>query len=117
MEQFSTKQMLIESLQSEIGKSLSMWQDILLHADADEWAYELNYTEEDLLNALYIFNHIGQNIAIKRGYVDKGNAEEVGRRFKQLILENLGFDTVDLTNRVLNNINNESSITSQVFEE
>jgi hypothetical protein len=94
-----------------------MWQDILLHADADEWAYEINYTEEDLLNALYIFNHIGLNIAIKRGYVNKSNAEEVGRRFKQLVLENLGFDTVDLTNRVLNNINNESSITSQTFEE
>lgn len=117
MEQFSPQQILIESLQTEISKSLSMWQDILLHADADEWAYELNYTEEDLFNALYIFNHIGQNIAIKRGYVDEDNAEEVGRRFKQLVLENLGFDTVDLTNRVLNNINNESSITSQTFEE
>lgn len=113
MEHLTTKALLINETNKEIGCSLSLWQDVLLHADADGWAYELNYTEEDLLNALYIFNHIGQNIAIKRGFITKENAAEVGSRFKNLVLENLGFDTIDLTNRVLgkNKDNNEFSIT------
>ena len=116
MEQFSQKQMLIESVQTELSKSLSMWQDILLHADADEWAYELNYTDEDLLNALYIFNHVATNIAIKSGFLNEENVYGVGERFKCDCLRTFGFDSVELTNKVLN-INNGTNTTSQVPQE
>lgn len=103
MEQFSPKQMLIESIQTELPQSLSMWQDILLHSDADEWAYELNYTDEDLLNALYIFSHIATNKAIKSGFLNEKNALAVGAQFKRECLKAFGFDSVELTNKVLNN--------------
>lgn len=116
MEQFSPKQMLIESMQTEIAESLSMWQDILLHADADEWAYELNYTEKDLLNALYIFSHIATNKAIKSGFINETNAATVGAQFKHECLKAFGFDSVELTNKVLN-INNGTDTTSEIPQE
>lgn len=74
---------------------------MLLIADVDEWAYYLDYSEEDLLNALYIFNHVAQNIAIKKRYITEDNAEEKMAKFREGIKEGFGFDTIELTNKVL----------------
>ena len=52
----------------EINQHIREWSDIMLKADL--WAYELNYTDEDLL-ALYIFNHVAQNVAIKSGFLNE----------------------------------------------
>lgn len=91
----------IKKINREISGALKFWQDMLLIADADEWAYYLNYSEEDLLNALYIFNHVAQNIAIKNGYFTEGNVEEKMTKYREGIKEGFGFDTVELTNKVL----------------
>lgn len=91
----------IKKINKEISGALKFWQDMLLIADADEWAYYLNYTEEDLLNALYIFNHVAQNIAIKNGYFTEGNVGEKMTKYREGIKEGFGFDTVELTNKVL----------------
>lgn len=91
----------IKKINKEISGALKFWQDMLLIADADLWAYMLDYTEEDLLNALYIFNHVAQNIAIKNGYLTEGNVEEKMAKYRQGIKEGFGFDTIELTNKVL----------------
>ena len=91
----------IRKINREISGALKFWQDMLLIADADEWAYYLNYSDEDLLNALYIFNHVAQNIAIKNGHFTEGNVEEKMAKFREGIKEGFGFDTVELTNKVL----------------
>lgn len=91
----------IRKINREISGALKFWQDMLLIADADEWAYYLNYSDEDLLNALYIFNHVAQNIAIKNGHFTEENVEEKMAKFREGIKEGFGFDTVELTNKVL----------------
>ena len=91
----------IKEVNEHISAALEMWQDVMLQADAMEWAYYLNYTDEDLLNALYIFNHVAQNIAIKKGYLNEENAEMRMRRFCDCIENCFGFNTIELTNKVL----------------
>ena len=92
----------IKKINKEIKGALKFWADMLLLSDADEWSYLLNYNDEDLLNALYIFNHVAQNIAIKNGYLDDANVEDKLTSFRKGILEGFGFDTIELTNKVLN---------------
>ena len=91
----------IKEINKEISGALRFWQDTLLLSDADEWAYYLEYSDEDLFNALYIFNHVAQNIAIKTGLFTDENAEAKITKLREGIKEAFGFDTVELTNKVL----------------
>lgn len=92
----------IKEINQHISDALEQWSDIMLKADADLWAYELNYTDEDLLNALYIFNHVAQNVAIKSGFLNEKNVSQKMDKFRKLIVECFGFDTVELTKKVAN---------------
>ena len=94
---------LIKEINKEISEGLSHWQEVLNLADADEWAYYLEYSDEDLFNALYIFNHVAQNIAIKKGFLNDANAEDNMRAYVQAIERCFGFNTIGLTNKVLAN--------------
>lgn len=92
---------MIKEVNKEISEGLAHWQEILNLTDADEWAYYLEYSDEDLFNALYIFNHVAQNIAIKKGLFTDENAEAKITKLREGIKEAFGFDTVELTNKVL----------------
>jgi hypothetical protein len=94
---------LIKEVNKEISEGLAHWQEVLNLADADEWAYYLEYSDEDLFNALYIFNHVAQNIAIKKGFLNDANAEDNMRAYVQAIERCFGFNTIGLTNKVLAN--------------
>lgn len=94
---------LIKEVNKEISEGLAHWQEVLNLADADEWAYYLEYSDEDLFNALYIFNHVAQNIAIKKGFLNDANAEDNMRAYVQAIERSFGFNTIELTNKVLAN--------------
>lgn len=93
--------LLIALANQEIKDGLAHWQEIMNLADADQWAFLLEYDDADLLNALYIFNHVAQNIAIKKGFLNMDNAERNMRRFCDCIENCFGFNTVELTNKVL----------------
>ena len=93
----------IKKINKEISGALKFWQDMLNLADADEWAYYLDYSEQDLFNALYIFNHVAQNIAIKNGALNDANAEDNMSAFVKAIEKCFGFNTIELTNKVLAN--------------
>ena len=95
--------LLIALANQEIKDGLAHWQEIMNIADADQWAFLLEYDDRDLLNALYIFNHVAQNIAIKSGHLNEANAETNMRRFCDCIENCFGFNTISLTNKVLSN--------------
>jgi hypothetical protein len=92
----------IKEINQHSSDALEQWSDIMRKADADLWAYELKYTDEDLLNALYIFNHVAQNVAIKSGFLNEKNVTTKMDAFRKLIGECFGFDTVELTKKVAN---------------
>lgn len=94
---------LIKEVNKEISEGLAHWQEIVNTADADEWAYLLNYSDEDLFNALYIFCHVAQNPAIKKGFLNDANVEDNMSAFVKAIEKCFGFNTIELTNKVLAN--------------
>lgn len=91
----------IQEINQHISDALQQWMEVLNTADADGWAYYLNYSDKDALNAIYIFNHILQNIAIKSGHINEDNAIAKGIDLKKAIQDYCGIDTVELTNKVL----------------
>lgn len=91
----------IKEINTHISNALKQWSDIMLHADADDWSFNLNYSEEDLLNAFFIFHHVATNIAIKSEILTEENAASKMYKLRDAIKECYGFDTVALTNKVL----------------
>lgn len=89
----------INKINQFISESLNDLADILLLSDADNWAYNLNYTEKDLLNAIVIFNHVSQNIGIKNGAITEQNAESLGNDLRKLVVERTGLDPWNLVKK------------------
>lgn len=93
----------IKEINKHISDALNQWRDIMLLADSDEWSCRLEYRDEDVFNALYIFHHIAQNIAIKSGWYK--NEEDRFNKIADLrmqIKESYGIDTIELAKKVLN---------------
>ena len=59
--------MSIREVQIEISDTLKTWADIMLDIEAHEKAHLLHYNEKDLVNTMYIFEHVLSNIAIHNG--------------------------------------------------
>lgn len=93
----------IKEINKHISDALKQWSDIMLLSDSDEWSYCLEYSDEDVLNALYIFNHVAQNIAIKNGWYK--DEEDIFNKITDLrlqIKESYGIDSVELAKKILN---------------
>ena len=76
----------IKEINQHISDALQQWADIMLLADADNWAYHLEYSDEDVFNAVYIVNHVLMNRGIKGGYIcNEEDALTKGEKFKKAI--------------------------------
>ncbi len=83
----------IQEINQHIKDGVEQWANIMLTADADEWACELDYTKEDLMNSLLIMNHIASNIGIKNGTIrDENHATILGIKLRALIIEITSID-------------------------
>ena len=82
----------ISEINRHIRDGINQWADIMLEADAKEWAYRLSYFPRDLMNATLIFQHVASNIGIKAGRIDKQKAQQFGERLRQLIIDMTGYD-------------------------
>ena len=91
----------IKEINQHISDALQQWADIMLLADADEWAFHLNYSDKDALNAIFIFNHVLMNIGIKNGVLDDKNAIEKAKQLRQFIKDYCGLDTFEITRKSL----------------
>lgn len=95
------KKAQISEINQHIKDALKQWSDIMLTADADQWAYYLDYDDEDMFNALLIFMHVWQNNAIKRQVIDGDNAAEKMKMFRDMVKECYGIDTFELSEKVI----------------
>lgn len=88
-----TTQEQIHEINRHIRDGINHWADIMLLADADEWAYSLHYFPSDLMNATLIFQHVASNIGIYAGRIDSNQkATEYGERLRQLVIDMTGID-------------------------
>lgn len=84
---------VIEEINKEISGSLDGLADIMLRADADEWAFYLDYSSKDVMNAVLVFQHVLSNVGIKAGKINAENAVTFGKRLHDLIKDMTGIDT------------------------
>ena len=62
----------IGEVQAHISGALDDWANIMLGIEANQKAFLLHYTEKDLLNAIYIFEHIITNVGIYNNTIKDG---------------------------------------------
>lgn len=93
----------IKEINTHLSNELEQWATVLTMADADEWAFFLNFSDEDVFNALLIFNCIAQNRGIKSGHLNEVNAQQKGSAFRDAIKDFCGIDPATLASKVLNN--------------
>lgn len=91
----------IKEVNQHISDALEQWSTTMLVADADEWAYHLNYSEQDALNAIFIFNHVLSNIGIKNGVLNDKNVIEKSKKLREFIKDYCGLDTIEITRKSL----------------
>lgn len=92
-------QQQIAEINQHIRDGVKQWAETMLIADADEWAVHLTYFPTDIANACLIFQHICSNVGIKAGRIDEKNAEEYGKRLRQLVYDMTGYDTATIANK------------------
>ena len=80
----------LAEINKAIRDALNQWADIMLRADADGWAYELNYFPRDIMNATLIFQHVCSSVGIKSGRITEETAKIYGRRLRQLVIDMTG---------------------------
>lgn len=67
----------IAEMNKHIREGINQWADIMLTADADQWAYDLRYFPRDLMNATFIFQHVASNIGIKKVRIIETTGDEL----------------------------------------
>ena len=103
----------IAEVNKHIREGINQWADIMLTADADQWAYDLTYFPRDLMNAVLIFQHVASNIGIKAGRIDEKRATEYGQRLRQLVIDMTGYDPHEFWKDPKNFENDESERVSE----
>lgn len=104
----------IKEINKHISDALRQWSAVVIHADADEWSYFLDYSDEDLLNAMFIFNHVWQNRAIKsEHFKDEEDVIAKISIYRKAIKMAFGIDTVELTKKVLGKEEDNASTTEE----
>lgn len=91
----------IKEINQHISDALEQWSTTMLIADADEWAYHLNYSEQDAMNAIFILNHVLSNIGIKNGVLNDKNVIEKTNKLREFVKDFCGLDTVEITRKTL----------------
>jgi hypothetical protein len=97
MEQKKQAEKQLKEINLHIREGINHWAEIMLLADADEWAVNLNYFPRDIANATLIFQHVCSNVGIKNGRIkDAETAEAYGKRLRQLIIDMTGYDPAEI---------------------
>jgi hypothetical protein len=91
MEKMTTEEAIAE-VNNGIREGLRYWSDIMILADADQWAVHLKYFPSDLMNATLIFQHVASNIGIKAGKIDEKTAKVLGDKLRRLVIDMTGYD-------------------------
>jgi hypothetical protein len=89
----------IREVQAHISGVLREWADIMLDIEAHQKAHLLHYSEKDLENAIYIFEHVLANIAIHNGSITPKNidkATEMGIDLREYVKKYTGIDTKNI---------------------
>ena len=92
------EQQALKEINTAIRDGINQWADVMLESEVKQWAYRLDYFPRDLMNAIYIFQHVASNIGIKAGRISEQNTEDFGNRLSQLVIDMTGYDPHGILN-------------------
>lgn len=80
------------------------------HENGAITSFYIDYDERDMLNAITIFYHVASNYAYKHGYLTPENTVEKIAKFRDMVKDTFGLDTVQELNVMdfLNSIKNNN---------
>lgn len=99
----------VQEINSRMREGINIWADIMLMAEADRWAIELDYFPRDIMNAVYIFQHVLSNVGIKAGRINEDKAVEFGLRLRELVKDMTGYDPREIVKSQINGNDKQSS--------
>lgn len=88
----------IEEINKQIRAGLNDWADVMLESEVKLWAAALNYYPRDIMNAVYIFQHVLSNVGIKNNIIDEKKSVEFGKRLRELVKDMTGYDPAKIAN-------------------
>lgn len=91
--------MSVREVQIHISDMLKEWADIMLEIEARNKAYMLHYNEQDLVNAMYVFEHVLSNVAIHNGSITPetiDKATQMGEDLREYVKKYTGLDTHEI---------------------
>lgn len=91
--------MSVREVQIHISDVLKEWAGIMLEIEARDKAYMLHYNEQDLVNAMYVFEHVLSNIAIHNGSITPetiDKATQMGEDLREYVKKYTGLDTHEI---------------------
>lgn len=94
--------MSVRDVQVHISDVLKEWADIMLDIEAHQKAHLLHYSEQDLVNVVYIFEHVLSNVAIHNGSITPKNvdkATEMGKDLREYVKKYTGLDTREIAKK------------------
>ena len=83
-------------------------------SDADNWSYEYEFTEDDVMNAVGIFNSVISNVGIKKRLLTEENAFKYGISIHELVSQYAGVDTHKFAKELKEN---ETDVTSEISKD
>lgn len=92
------EQQALKEINTAIRDGINQWADVMLESEVKQWACNLNYFPRDLMNVIYIFQHVASNIGIKAGFINEQKAVEYGERLRQLVIDMTGYDPHGILN-------------------
>lgn len=83
----------LREINKHISDALKQWANICIMSDAENWSVEYEFTEDDVMNIVYIFNSVISNVGIKKGLITEENAFKFGLGIHEIVSQCLNVDT------------------------
>lgn len=104
----------LRGINKHICDALKQWANICIMSDAENWSIEYEFTEDDVMNTVFIFNSVISNVGIKKGLITEENAFKFGFGIHEFVSKYSGIDTHKFTKELKEN---ETDITSEISKD
>lgn len=104
---------LLRDFNKHISDALKQWANICIMSDAENWSYEYEFTEDDVMNAVFIFNSVISNVGIKKRLLTEENAFKFGVGIHEFVSQYAGVDTRKFAKELEEN---ETDVTSEISQ-
>lgn len=104
----------LREINKHISDALKQWSNICIMSDAENWSCEYEFTEDDVMNAVCIFNSVISNVGIKKRLITEKNAVKFGIGIHEFVSQYAGVDTHKFAKELKDN---ETETTSEISED